>query len=152
MILGFKSFAFTEYLYFIDAQALGVTTSAALIGGIVSIATRIKESTRFRDLDPITTFWTIFLKPLIGVVGAIFLLCVFASDLITVAGVDVDHAIFTFDEKKFDINERYKALYLLWAIGFVAGFSERFAWDFLTKVQARLEPSAVPSKDNPVKV
>ncbi len=43
-------------IFFLDGSALTVITGAALIGGIVSIATRLNEFSRVRDLDPFAMF------------------------------------------------------------------------------------------------
>jgi hypothetical protein len=37
-------------------------------------------------------------------------------------------------------------LYVLWVLGFLAGFSERFAWDFVDRAQG--VASAAPAADH----
>lgn len=150
-------FSVAQDIFFMNGRALAVITSAAFIGGVISIATRLREFSRVRDLDPFAMFWTALLKPLIGVTLSLFILAALAGGVISFG---------LFDKSAFDTIETERAraaiavmtskgaspedllkatveqvttssrtLYILWVFGFLAGFSERFAWDFVDRAQ-----------------
>jgi hypothetical protein len=119
-------------IFFMDGRAITVIVSAAFIGGVVSIATRLREFSRVRDLDPFAMFWTALLKPLIGVVLAMFILATLAGGVISFGFLDSDPFGLT---KPAPQPVAPKTLYVLWVLGFLAGFSERFAWDFVDRAQ-----------------
>jgi hypothetical protein len=119
-----------------ESKPLLVIVTAAFIGGVVSIATRLHEFTRIRDLDPFSMFWTATLKPLIGVILSVFLFATLAGGVISFGFLDPN----PFGLGQPDVpNARHviadKTLYVLWVLGFLAGFSERFAWDFVDRTQ-----------------
>lgn len=116
--------------FFMDQTALGIVAFAALIGGVISIATRLREFSRVRDLDPFAMFWTALLKPLIGVVLAVFILAAFAGGIVSLGFLGEDPLRLAGSEAV-----EPKTWYILWVLGFLAGFSERFAWDFVDRAQ-----------------
>jgi hypothetical protein len=137
----------TTKIFFMEGQALVAISSAAFIGGVVSIATRLREFSRVRDLDPWAMFWTAMLKPLIGIVLSLFLLATLAGDIISFGfmhgnplGIGTDGLI----PNNYQIT--HKSLYVLWVLGFLAGFSERFAWDFVDRAKGVAEGGAGASK------
>jgi hypothetical protein len=125
-------------IFFMDGQALGITAFAALVGGIVSIATRLREFSRVRDLDPFAMFWTALLKPLVGVVLAVFILATLAGDVVSLGFLGAD----PLGLKDGAQAVAHKTWYILWVLGFLAGFSERFAWDFVDRAQGVASGSA----------
>lgn len=118
-------------IFFMDGRALWAVASAAIAGGILSIVTRMGEFTRVRDMDPLAMFLTATFKPLIGVVLSVFILAALAGDIVSFGflGVDPLHLAAT----PASADPPKKVLYVLWAVGFLAGFSERFAWDFVDR-------------------
>jgi hypothetical protein len=135
-------------IFFMDGQALGIITSAALIGGIVSIATRLNEFSRVRDLDPFAMFWTAMLKPLIGVVLSVFILATLEGHVLSFGFLPQDAFNTlpnTLPNPKPDPDKANQTKYILWMLGFLAGFSERFAWDFVGRAQG--VASGPPSGD-----
>ncbi len=136
-------------LFFMDGQALAVVASGAFLGGIVSIATRLREFSRVSDLDPFSMFWTAMLKPLISVVIAIFILATLVGGVISFGFLDPK--IMGFKEgatAATDFVFTDKAKYILWMLAFLAGFSERFAWDFVDRAQGAAQggPGTAPAK------
>jgi hypothetical protein len=85
-------------------------------------------------------FWTALLKPLIGVILSLFIFATLVSGLVKFGFLD-DKA---FTDLLADPKSRVpdKTLYTLWVIGFISGFSERFAWDFVNRAQSTLNGSA----------
>ncbi len=86
------------------------------LGSIVSILVRIKDFSEIRVLNPPALFWTGFFKPVIGASFALFVSCALAAGLISVAS---------------GINTQF----MLFALGFIAGFSERFAPDLVSRLE-----------------
>ena len=119
-------------IFFMDGKILAVTASAAFIGGVVSIATRLREFARIRDIDPFAMFWTATLKPLIGVVLSVFLLATLAGKVISFSFLGTEPFAFLIDAEK---TLGSQTLYALWMLAFLAGFSERFAYDFVDRAQ-----------------
>jgi hypothetical protein len=115
-------------IFFMDQRAALAVVAAAFIGGIVSIATRLGEFAKVRDMDPFSMFWTAMLKPLIGVALSLFLLATLAGGIISFGFLDASSMMSRTEEIP-------KALYVLFALGFLMGFSERFAWDFVDRAR-----------------
>jgi hypothetical protein len=100
---------------------------AGALGSVVSILVRIKDFSEIRVVNPPALFWTGFFKPIIGASFALFVFTAFAADLISVN----DH-----------VDGRF--LYLTFA--FVAGFSERFAPDLVSRLELSVTSGkALPS-------
>jgi hypothetical protein len=147
-------------IFFMNQTALAVVVSAAFLGGVVSIATRLNEFARVRDLDPFAMFWTALLKPLIGVVVSVFILAALAGGITSFLDLD-PLAIASISESRTqgptggssgagspdaktssssadaspDHAKSKRTQYILWVIGFLSGFSERFAWDFVDRAR-----------------
>lgn len=126
-----------DYMFFMHARVALVVASASFIGGVVSIATRLREFARLRDLDPTAMFWTAMLKPLIGVVLAFFLLAVLAANIVSFGFLD-SAALATPDTLE------PRTLYVLWVLAFLCGFSERFAYDFVDRAQGAASRATPP--------
>ena len=120
-------------VFFMNGRALAVVSSAALIGGVISIATRLREFSRVRDLDPAAMFWTATLKPLIGVVLSWFLLAALGGDIMSFGFLGNNPLGLSDDNATPELPD--KVMYVFWVLGFLAGFSERFAWDFIDRTQ-----------------
>jgi hypothetical protein len=127
-------------IFFMNGDVLVVITSAAFIGGVVSILSRLGQFSQIRGLDPIAVFLTVLLKPLIGVILSIFILAVLAGQIINFGFLPPDPlalAMETTPEKTGVVTTTIaiKTKYILWVIGFLSGFSERFAWDFVQRTE-----------------
>ena len=134
-LLTIDGFELPRIIFFMDGRALIVITSAAFLGGVVSIATRLREFSRVTDLDPWAMFWTAMLKPLIGVVLALFILVTLAGGVISFGFLDGAGNPLALTDHGAQVPSAVtdKILYVLWMLGFLAGFSERFAWDFVDR-------------------
>lgn len=100
-----------------DRVELGLVALAGFIGASVSLAIKIKDYTKLKDLDTRVLRWTAFFKPLIGMMFALFVYMALNSGIvdITIAGTE--------------------RTFFFVAVAFVAGFSERFAQDVISKVE-----------------
>jgi hypothetical protein len=122
-----------DHVFFMSGRALAVISSAAFIGGVISIAIRLRELSQARDLDPLGLFLTVMFKPLIGVVLSWFILALLAGDIISFGFLGKDPLALEASGSTPIIKD--KVLYALWILGFFAGFSERFAWDFVDRAE-----------------
>jgi hypothetical protein len=127
-------------VFFMDQRALLVIVSAAFLGGVVSIGTRLGEFAKIRGLDPFAMFWTALLKPLIGVTLSVFILNALAGGLVGfgfLGGNDPLGLVKNGQQIAFGDTATVsaKTAYILWVIGFLAGFSERFASDFVQRTE-----------------
>lgn len=136
-------------IFFMHGGGLSVITSAAFLGGVFSIATRLQEFSRIRDLDPFAMFFTALLKPLVGVVLALFLFALLVGEVVGIGflGADPLQLRATPQPEAASLGALSpKNMYVLWVLGFLAGFSERFAWDFVDRAQG-LASGGADSKD-----
>lgn len=159
-------------VFFMNGRALAVISSAAFVGGVISIATRLQEFSRVRDLDPFAMFWTALLKPLIGVVLSFFILATLAGGVVSFGFLPQKGFAELAGPKTVTVNapakpegtpaanaatpaaaaaqtsatslsdDALKTLYVLWMLGFLAGFSERFAWDFVNRAEGATSTSS----------
>jgi hypothetical protein len=120
-------------IFFMEGRALAVISSAAFIGGVISITMRLREFSQARDLDLSGLFLTVMFKPLIGVVLSWFLLATLAGEVISLGFLGKDP--FTQAVSSSGSGIPVKVIYALWILGFLAGFSERFAWDFVDRAE-----------------
>src|SRR5262249_26264826 len=90
-----------------------------------------------RDLDPFAMFWTAMFKPLIGVVLALFILAILFGGVMSFGFLESNAFTLIGGSNLTDAQSAtaQKALYVLFVLGFPAGFSERFAWDFVDRAQ-----------------
>jgi hypothetical protein len=102
-----------------DVSALLI---AAFVGGLVSVLSRVNDFANLFIFDPFLVFINSLLKPLIGTVLALTIYAIIKSGIIDVAAINF----------KEDPTGRY----IFWAFGFVAGFSERLAGDFLARAES----------------
>ena len=89
---------------------------AGAIGSVISILVRISDFSEIRILNPPALFWTGFFKPVIGAAFALFVFVAFESQLV-------------------NVNEGVDHQFMYLTLGFVAGFSERFAPDLVSHLE-----------------
>ena len=114
-----KEFGFQFVLPVHQASPLAF---AAFVGGLVSLLSRVDQFANLYIFDPILIFVNCLLKPLIGTALALTVYTIIASGLIQVKGLS------------FDVSpDGYRFIH--WAFGFIAGFSERLAGDFIARAE-----------------
>lgn len=103
-----------QTIFGIEIEILGLVAFSGSLGSIVSILVRLHQF-EDRDADQAIQFFTGLFKPVVGCAFALFVFAVLSSGLIPVA------------------IQAEKSRYFFAALSFVAGFSERFAQDVVTK-------------------
>jgi hypothetical protein len=131
---------------FFRRQEFILTVSFAFLGGMVSIAFRL-DTTEIERVGLVPLFLTNLMKPYIGAMFGIIIYCILESRLITIAGVN-DHTLVTLaDFKTLTDAEKvwtpyggaivpvrdYLFYFVASLVGFISGFSERFATDLIDK-------------------
>lgn len=112
---------------------LTVLMAASFIGGVVSLLSRLDHFASLRFYNPNLVFASAFFKPLIGVALSIFVYTLLMSDILPIAGLELiklDNA-HNFPLMEPDKLKSYKYYLLIWCLGFISGFSERLANDFV---------------------
>jgi hypothetical protein len=116
IILYFPRITATKEFLGLDIALVMLVGLSGAMGSIVSIMVRINTFRKYIG-DPSILFFTGFFKPVIGMAFAIFVFAILKSGILPVT-VDTS-----------------KELYLFMALGFIAGFSERFARDIMGKAE-----------------
>lgn len=104
---------------------------SAMFGAIAGQFARINQFGTLRAYHPLLVALNGFLKPLTTLILALALFAVIKTGIITVKSFD-------FSAAKPD----EATLYAIWLIGFLAGFSERFAPDVVRRAEDAIAPPA----------
>jgi hypothetical protein len=107
---------------------------AAFIGSVVSVLTRISEFLSLTAFNPLLIYFSVLTRPFIAIVFAIFVYTVMKAGVISSLGVDLSGP---------------SATYFGWAIGFLCGFSERFAKDIVARASGPLGASEPADQHRP---
>lgn len=92
-------------------------TVVAFAGGVASILSRLRSFSRLGDYDHVLLFLNALLKPFLGMIFALFAFAVWQSGLLP-----LDPTVL----KDITVEK-------IWTVGFLAGFSERFAKDLISR-------------------
>ena len=111
------------------------TAIPAFLGAIVSILARLQDFERFRNADLKLSFLTAFFKPYIGMVTGLFIVSALA---IGIGQVGADVTFVPPGQAAVAEWPGHKVLYFLYVVGFLSGFSERLAADFVGMAEQRL--------------
>lgn len=114
---------------YVNFTTISILTGAAFLGGIVSLLSRLEAFAALRLYNPNLIFFTAFFKPFIGVVLTLFVYSIIDVGLIQIPGLNTNGA------------EADKQYLLVWVIGFICGFSERFTRDIVGHVETRIVPT-----------
>jgi DNA-binding XRE family transcriptional regulator len=122
LILGFNYFHNMISSLQLEIDLVLITVLSGGWGSVISIATRLSNfESKFYDInDHRILFLTGFFKPIIGVIFAIFVSAVIMSGFLPIAVPET--------------NQKY----FFAVIGFISGFSERFAKDIISKTKKRV--------------
>lgn len=155
LIIGAGSLDEFGRVLWMDAQAVATVSIAAFLGGAISILTRLHRFSEVYDVEPFFMFWTAALKPLVSVVLGVFVLALLMSGIInleflsvlssesasTGAAVQEGRSLLAAGPPASDTPvDPGRRGYVWWVIGFLAGFSERFAWDLVSDTEGKIRP------------
>ena len=101
-----------------DAAHSSAIAGAAFLGGLVSMLSRLQAFSRLGDFDHVFLFFNALFKPLIGVIFGLFAFAFWKSGLLPL-------------DK--ELLQASLTPYQIWTVGFLAGFSERFANDLISR-------------------
>jgi len=108
----------------LDSSLLILVGLAGALGSIVSIMVRIQDFGKAGDADQSVLFFTGFFKPVIGMSFALFVFAVLSAGILPIT------------------IEPEKSRYFFAALGFVSGFSERFASDVASRTEGVIKSSS----------
>jgi hypothetical protein len=103
-----------------------IVAGAAYIGGVVSILGRLTAFSKLRDFDPAFLFLNALFKPFLGLIFGVFAYAVWQSGMLPL------HEALTGEATPHQ----------LWVVGFLAGFSERFTNDLISRSEGLMAPPA----------
>lgn len=115
--VGLNGFSAVMALVPFDAADTSAVAGAAFLGGLVSILSRLTSFSRLGDFDHVFLFLNSLFKPFIGVIFGLFAYAFWQSGLLPLD-----------QELVAD-----PTVHQLWTISFIAGFSERFANDLISR-------------------
>jgi hypothetical protein len=107
----------TAFIPFETANSSAIA-GAAFLGGLVSMLSRLQAFSRLGDFDHVFLFFNALFKPLIGVIFGLFAFAFWKSGLLPL-------------DK--ELLQASLTPYQIWVVGFLAGFSERFANDLISR-------------------
>ena len=118
MVIGSKGISIPDKFFGIDTSLMLLVAGCGAIGSIVSIMARVGEFYSIKSDDIMVYMFMGFFKPFIGSAIALFVFATIKAGIIPIA-----------------VGEGPKEALIFMAIGFLAGFSERFASDFTGKAE-----------------
>ena len=117
-------------------DSVAIIAFSAFAGGMASILIRLDQFEAQRAVDPKLLFLNAAFKPYLGALISFFVLSLQGRGIVTVVGIE---------HKAPDFAE--KITYCLVVVGFLSGFSERFASDFIGTAEGKFGGArASPSK------
>ena len=111
-----------------------ILVHAAFIGSVVSVIARLRDFISVPEFSPLLVFLSVVSRPFISVMFSIFAYVMMKAGVISFLGIDLG------DER---------SVYLVWGIGFLCGFSERLAQDFMVRAGAAFGEMGGPPNSKP---
>jgi ABC-type amino acid transport system permease subunit len=108
---------------------LVMTIHAAIAGSSTSILAHMQDFLTDPTQTPLFIYIAILRKPFLAVAFAVLVFSILSSGLVSLRSVDLAGAA---------------GPYLAWVVGFLCGFSERFAQDFVISASSRFTGSSPP--------
>lgn len=103
-----------------------LTIHAAFFGSIVSVIVRVRAFLNSTEFNPLLIYFSVLTKPFIAAMFAVLAFSVMKAGLVSFLGVDLSGP---------------STPYIAWAVGFLCGFSERIAQDFVSRTGGALGDS-----------
>lgn len=114
----------------IDPLIMSFMAFGAIGGAVTSVLTRLGDFAAMGRAKVELVFLNALVKPIVAVFLSITVVALFASDAVTIAGFDID-----LTKVKRGDPDYLKQLSIFWSVGFLSGFSERFARDVVGRVE-----------------
>jgi hypothetical protein len=111
-----------------------VLVVAAFTGAVVSVLARFGSFLHSARTAPLLAYVTVATKPFVSIAFASFIYAMVACGLVSLPGVDLNAA---------------GGEYIIWVIGFLSGFSERFVQDFVAQADRIASAGAIASEPAP---
>ena len=105
-----------------SVELLIVAIHAAFVGGVVSIVARVQDFVDGNALSPPLVYISVLRKPFLAASFVVLVFSALKTGLVAFTGVDFTSPA---------------APYMAWVVGFLCGFSERFAQDFVMSAGGR---------------
>jgi hypothetical protein len=115
----------------------------AIGGAVTSVLTRLGDFAAMGRAKIELVFLNALVKPIVAVFLSITVVALFASDAVNIAGFDIQVAKIVPGTPDY-----LKQLAIFWSVGFLSGFSERFARDVVGRVDP---PGGAPQPSKPGK-
>jgi hypothetical protein len=120
-VVGASSSSQGASLAFMDLRVLKPLLLSAWIGATVSLAIGLNSYYSIVSYNPGLVFANGFFRPIIALAMSVAVLAILLSKVVTVQGLPLNPI------------EDSASYYAIWVIGFLSGFSERFAGDLVTR-------------------
>ncbi len=113
------------FVQLLDKLPMGriiILVFSSFLGSVVSVVTRIGilDQSSYR---PLSVYIGVLFRPLISLAFALFIYAILQTGMISFLGLSLEGA---------------KGAATLWAVGFLAGYSERFSKDFISETETKL--------------
>lgn len=119
----FRRLSEVKEFFGINVSMLIAVSLAGALGGIVSIMIRLQDFASVSAKDPTVLFFTGFFKPIVGMSFALFVFSCLNAGILPLS-IKLDSPA---------------ASYFFLALGFVSGFSERFAQDVASRAEKSIK-------------
>lgn len=106
----------------LDVGDIMILVVSSFLGSVVSVLARLSNFLSGATFRPLVIYISVLTKPFLSVVFALFVYAVMKSGLISFPGVDLAGP---------------SAPYVVWVIGFLSGFSERFSQDLILDAETK---------------
>jgi len=116
----------SDLLYGPGVHELMLMAHAAFLGSVVSIMWRMRSFLSDAGLTPLVMYVSVVTRPVVSVLIAVLAFCTMKSGLVSFHALELGGP---------------GGGYVAWAVGFLCGFSERLAQDFLVGAGGALEPA-----------
>ncbi|MFM7347253.1 MAG: hypothetical protein ACKO1J_18015 [Tagaea sp.] len=142
LLFGFVALVYTQFHEDVrlDPLVFGFMAFGAIGGAVTSVLTRLGDFAAMGRAKVELVFLNALVKPIVSVFLSITVVALFASDAVNIAGFDIQVAKIVPGTPDY-----LKQLAIFWSVGFLSGFSERFARDVVGRVDPG-EAQAKPAK------
>lgn len=125
----------------LDPLVFAFMAFGAIGGAVTSVLTRLGDFAAMGRAKVELVFLNALVKPIVALLLSITVVALFASDAVNIAGFDIQVGKIV-----PNTTDYLKQLSIFWSVGFLSGFSERFARDVVGRVDPQGGPPQSPSR------